>query len=373
VRVFAEKIIPYGIIFPMKKRTLQVILTLALSALALYAALHGVNFADVGAALQQVHWGWLALTLSLILLTLVIRAQRWRILLGRKLSLRDTFGLINIGYLVSGVLPMRAGDPARAVAASARGPVSALAALSTVVVERVLDMFLIVIMLVATLPFVPGLQSYIAGGQLGGSFSFQLIIGLSGALALALLLMFVLVALFPQKVEALARRALDLLRVPSPERWLKPVQHALDGLIALRSVRDGAAMLLWSLALWVVTTLYFLSALQACRAFLPPGDDLLKAIVVTWSSAFGMVFPATGGLGSFHFAVREALFWGFDIARDSGLPYAVIAHALAYLTGILLGATTLLVWGISFKSLVSNAQHVETKDDETLPHEFPRQ
>lgn len=350
----------------MKKRSLQIIGTLIFSVLALYAALHGVDFAEVSAALHQVRWGWIVLTLMLILLTLVVRAQRWRILLGRKLSFRDTFGLINIGYLVSGVLPFRAGDPARAVAASARGPVSVIAALSTVVVERVLDMFLVVIMLVGTLPFVPGLRTYLAGGQLAGSLSYQLIIGLSGALALGLLVVFFLVALFPQKIEALARRVLELLHIPNPERWLRPVQHALDGLIALRSVRDGAAMLGWSVLLWIVTPLYFLTGLKACP-FLTAGDSVLKAAAVTWSSAFGMVFPATGGLGSFHFAVREALFWGFDIARESGLTYAVIVHALAYLTGIILGALTLLVWGISFKNLVSNAQQVKTSSIPNSP------
>ncbi|HQE94109.1 MAG TPA: lysylphosphatidylglycerol synthase transmembrane domain-containing protein [Anaerolineae bacterium] len=344
----------------MKKRSLQIIATLVLSALALYAALHGVNFTDVGTAFQQVQWGWLALTLALILVTLVIRAQRWRILLGRKLSLRDTFGLINIGYLVSGVLPLRAGDPARAVAASTRGPVSIIAALSTVVVERVLDMFLIIIMLVATLPFLPGLRTYLAGGQLAGSLSFQGVIGLCGVLALGLLIVFILVALYPQKVEALVRRLLEMLHVHNPERWLKPVRHALDGLIALRSVREGAVLLLWSAALWIVTPLYFWTALQACRAFLPVDDGFLKAVVVTWASAFGMVFPATGGLGSFHFAVREALFWGFAMTREAGFTYAVIVHALPYLTGIVLGALTLLSWGISFKSLVNNAQRVET-------------
>ncbi|MBN2390939.1 MAG: flippase-like domain-containing protein [Anaerolineae bacterium] len=350
----------------MKKRSLQIIVTLALSAVALYFALRDVDYSEVGAALQQVRVGWLLLTLGLILVTLVIRAQRWRILLGRKLSLRDTFGLINIGYLVSGVLPMRLGDPARAAAASARGPVSVIAALSTVVVERVLDMFLVVIMLVGTLPFVPGLRIYLADGQLGESLSYQLIIGLSGVLALGLLVMFFLVALFPQKIEALAQRVLELLRVPNPERWLKPVQHALDGLIALRSVREGGAMLLWSVVLWIVTILYFLTGLQACP-FLPGGDSVLRAVVVTWSSAFGMVFPATGGLGSFHAAVREALFWGFGIAYEAGLTYAVIVHALPYFTGIILGALTLLVWGISFKSLVSNAQQVEASPESNSP------
>ena len=343
----------------MKKRSLQIVVTLLLSALALYAALHGVNFSDVGAALQRVHVGWLALTLLLILVTLVIRAQRWRILLGRKLSLRDSFGLINVGYLVSGVLPLRAGDPARAVVASTRGPVSTIAALSTVVIERVLDMFTVVIILISTLPFVTGLRQYLAGGQLNGAISLQLIIVLSGVLAFAMLAAFILVALLPQKVEVLARRVLDLVHVSNPERWLRPVQHVLEGLAALGSPREGLAILWWTVALWTVTAAYFWTAMQACRAFLPPDNFALKALVVTWSSAFGMVFPATGGVGSFHFAVREALFWGFDIARAPAFTYAVIVHAIPYLTGIILGALTLLIWGMSFKSLVSKAQNVE--------------
>lgn len=351
----------------MKKRSLQVIITLVLSALALYVALNGVNFNDVGAALQQVRPGWLALTMVLILVTLVIRAQRWRILLGRKLSLRDTFGLINVGYLVSGVLPLRAGDPARAVAASTRAAgtgaaVSAIAALSTVVVERVLDMFTVVLILVGTLPYVTGLREYLAGGQLGDVISMQLVIVLSGVLAFTMLAVFILVALLPQKIEMLARRILELLHIPNPERWLKPVQNILEGLAALGSPREGLAILLWTVLLWTVTAANFWAAMQACSVFLPAGDVALKALVATWSSAFGMVFPATGGLGSFHFAVREALFWGFDVPRDAAFAYAVIIHALPYLTGIVLGALTLLIWGMSFKSLVSNAQNVETEN-----------
>lgn len=345
----------------MKKRSLQILVTLVLSALALYVAFNGVNFTDVNAALRQVNWGWIALTMLLILATLVIRAQRWRILMGRKLSLQDTFGLINVGYLVSGVLPLRAGDPARAVAASTRGPVSAIAALSTVVVERVLDMFVIVLILVSTLPFVTGLQQYIAGGRLNDAISLQLIIVLSGVLAFVMLVAFVLVALLPQKVEALTRRVLELLHIPNPDRWLKPVQHALEGLKALSSPREGLAILLWTAALWAVTVTYFWAVMQACRAFLPPDDFTLKALVATWASAFGMVFPATGGLGSFHFAVREALFWGFAVDRDAAVTYAVIVHALPYLSGIVLGALTLLVWGMSFKTLVSKAQSVEAE------------
>jgi hypothetical protein len=335
----------------MKRRTLQIIGTLTASGLALYVALRGVDFAQVGQALQRVEPGWLILTGFLVLGTLLIRAQRWRILLGRELSLWDAFGLINIGYLISGVLPLRAGDPARAVGAQLRGPVSALAALSTVVVERVLDMFLIVILLLGTLPFVPGLRDYLATGQAGGGISLNLILLLSGLLSLGLMIIFVLLALYPRRVEDLVGRLLGRFGVEDKERWLEPLHHLLEGFRALSSPREGAAVIFWSLILWTVTWTYFGTAMLAGRAFLPDVSALRGAVAV-WSSAFGMVFPATGGLGSFHFAVREALFWGFATPRDVGFTYAVIVHAIPYLTGIVLGAVFLLLWGISLKNVL---------------------
>ncbi|MGC9522459.1 MAG: lysylphosphatidylglycerol synthase transmembrane domain-containing protein [Anaerolineae bacterium] len=342
----------------MKKRTIQIVLTLLLSALALYIALHGIDFKDVGTALSKVSWPWVIVTLALILVTLLIRAQRWRILLGRTLSLQDTFGLIGIGYLISGVLPLRAGDPARAVGASVRGPVTALTALSTVVVERVLDMLLIVLILLATLPFVPGLQSYLAEGQVNEFLSFNLVLALSGILAFGILLAFVLIAIFPLATERFARGILQRLGISDTERWLRPVQGVVQGLSALRSPKDGLAIVLWSVVLWGVTTAYFATMMWGSRAFLPE-TSILMSLVAVWSSAFGMVFPATGGIGSFHFAVREALYWGFDVSRDLGFAYAVLVHALPYLTGIALGALILVLWGISLKSLVNRGQEIE--------------
>lgn len=343
----------------VKKRVIQIVLTLVFSALALVIALRGIDFEDVGNALAQVDWVWIAVTLLLILVTLVIRAQRWRILLGRTISLPDAFGLTGIGYLISGVLPLRAGDPARAVGASLRGPISALAALSTVVVERVLDMLLIVLILLATLPFVPGLQAYLAAGQVSGFLSYNLVLILSGILALGILLVFVLVAAFPTQTERLALRFLLGLRISNPDRWLKPLRGILQGLTALRSPLDGLAIGLWSIALWATTAVYFMTTMWACRAFIVD-VTLLKSLVAMWASAFGMVFPATGGIGSFHFAVREALFWGFGTTRDLGVAYAVVVHALPYLTGIVLGTLALLFWGMSLKTLVSRGQRIET-------------
>ncbi len=344
----------------MRSRGIQVFLTLLFSAAALYLALQGINFREVAAALAQVDWIWVGVTLILILVTLVMRAERWRILLGRELSLWDAFGLIGIGYLISGVLPLRVGDPARAVGASLRGRVHALAALSTVLVERVLDMLMVVLVLATTLPFVPRLQTYLAAEQVSGRISFELILILVGLLTLGMLLCFIAIATSPAVIEQLAMRLMTALRISNTDRWLKPLSDTLVGFSALRSPKDGLVIGFWSVGLWTATALYFATLMWASRAFLTE-VSLLRSLVAMWASAFGMAFPATGGIGSFHFAVREALFWGFGVTRELGFAYAVIVHALPYLTGILLGAVVLFLWGMSLKTLIRRGQTMEQR------------
>jgi hypothetical protein len=309
-----------------------------------------MDYAEIAAAFRRARWGWMGIAALVVLVSLVLRAQRWRVLLGRVVSLPDAFGLMNIGYLVSNILPMRLGDPAKAVAASLRSPITAMAALSTVVVERILDMLTVVFLMLVTLPFIVAgdLQDYLTAGWV------------SGGLALGMLIALVLVARFPDAVEQLAERILTALHIPGTERWLELLHNLLLGLQPLRSPREGAQLVFWSLAHWGSVVLYFQLAL---RAFVetPP---TLGGTVVTWAAALGMILPAPGGIGAYHKAVQSALSLAFGIPGETALAYATAIHAISYLTAVALGAGALLIWGLSLKSVISRAQGLETAADE---------
>ncbi len=328
----------------MKRKWLQILLSLVVVAGGLYLALRDMNFERVLAAFRQAHWLWMGPAALLVWVSLLLRAQRWRILLDYAVSLPEAFGLMNIGYLVSNILPLRLGDPAKAVAASLRGPISPLAALSTVVIERVLDMLTIMLLLLGTLPF-------IVAGDLGD----YLLAGLaSGGLALTLLAAAVLVARYPKKMEEFAGRLLTAGRFPTPERWLEVLRQLLAGLAPLSSPRQGAQLVFWSLVHWGTVVIYFQLAL---RAFVrtPP---LLGGAVATWAAALGMILPAPGGIGAYHTAVQRSLALAFGLPAETTLAYAFAVHAVSYLSGALWGAGALLIWGVSFKELITRAQEV---------------
>ena len=329
----------------MKRKWLQISLSLVVVGGGLYLALRDMDFKRVLAAFEQAHWIWMGPAALVVLVSLLLRAQRWRILLSDAVSLPTAFGLMNIGYLVSNILPLRLGDPAKAVAASLRGPISPLAALSTVVIERVLDMLTVVLLLLITLPFV-------MAGELGDYLWAGLV---SGGLALMLLTAAVLIARYPEQVEALARRLLTLLHFPSPEKWLEVLHNLLAGLAPLRSPRKGTQLIFWSLAHWGTVIVYFQLALRAFVATPPP----LGGAVATWAAALGMILPAPGGIGAYHTAVQRSLSLAFGLPGETTLAYAFAIHAVSYLSSALLGAGALLTWGLSFKELVTQAQGVE--------------
>lgn len=323
------------------KPTLQLFIVLLLTAAGLYFSLHNVNFTEVWAALRQARWGWTGLSLVCVLLSFLFRAYRWRLLLDNQLSLAETFGLINIGYLVSNVFPFRAGDPARAVAASLRSPVSVMTALSTVVVERTLDLLTIGIVMALTLPFIALSGDSLTPGLIGGGVAVVALATLVG------------MALYPDKVESLARAILERLPLGDPERWLKPLRGILEGLQALRSPRTGLKLALYSALIWGWVIVYYISIFYALPDLHTEltGVHLLAASVVTWATALGMTAPTQSGLGSYHIAAQLALTLPFAIGLELATVYSWLAWTGSYVMGTGMGAVALFLMGVSLKEI----------------------
>ncbi len=333
----------------MSKKSTYIFLTLIASGGGLYLALRGVeDFGAIGVALRRADWGLVFLAILLMLGVLVLRALRWRLLLDRRVSLPTAFGLINLGYLLSGILPLRLGDPARAVAAGLRSSVSPVMALSTVVVERTLDLLTISFLAVLTLPFVSGLGTTETKGIVAG--------GLAAAALVVLLWM----AHAPGQVEGLARKVLERLPLGAPERWLRPLRSILEGLQALRSPRRGAQLAALSAGIWGVNVVYYVVLARALE-IRTPAPLLLVATTVTWATALGMAAPTPGGIGGFHVAVQVVLTLAFGVGADRAATYGLLSHAIAYLLGIVLGSGAMFAWGLSLRTLSERAQ-VTTAD-----------
>src|SRR5207248_703385 len=111
-------------------------------------ALHGVNARDLVDGVRRADRGLILATVALATLTFPIRTVRWRLILrdvgGGPYPVGALWHATAIGFMANNLLPVRAGDFARAYVASRPPPVRFSTALASVGVERVFDGLMLV-------------------------------------------------------------------------------------------------------------------------------------------------------------------------------------------------------------------------------------
>jgi glycosyltransferase 2 family protein len=301
-------------------------------------ALHGVDGPALLAYVRRAD-PWLMLaTIALATLTFPLRAVRWRLILrggdGRELPLGPLWHATAIGFMANNLLPVRAGEFARAYAARQALPVRFTTALASVGVERVLDGLMLVGLLTVTL----AAPSFPRHAVIGGTSLSGLATG-AAAFFLGILVIALLVVLRPAFWVALLRR---IAQAVLPARLADPIAHAAAGLVAglevLRNPGRLVGVVLWSLVLWLVNASSFAVCFRAFGLPVPPEGALLLQGVI----GFGVALPSSPGfVGVFEAATRATLgIYGVDATRAVG-------YALAYHVGTFFPITLLGLFSLS--------------------------
>ena len=79
-----------------------------ISLLCLGAIFWIIDPAEIWSALQTANYTFLLLSVPFgLFVAQIVRGYRWRFMLGSKISFRDTFQIINIGFMFNYLLPLR--------------------------------------------------------------------------------------------------------------------------------------------------------------------------------------------------------------------------------------------------------------------------
>ena len=122
-------------------------LGLVLSAVALYFAFRGIEFRTLASSVRHASFPFLVLSVVVATVTFPLRALRWRPILdpiAPNLPFAPLFSATVIGMMVNNVVPVRAGEVARAYALSRSTPaVSFPSAFASLAVDRVFDVIVL--------------------------------------------------------------------------------------------------------------------------------------------------------------------------------------------------------------------------------------
>src|SRR5436190_12583323 len=312
------------------KRIAVLVLGVVISVVSLYYALKGFDLNHIWDSMRNVQVGFFLLMIVPYILTFMTKVWRWRVLLhpdGVRISTSFLLAAIMIQYIP---LPFRAGELGRIAVTTVKTGIPAPRVVSTVLVEKVLDVLTLLLMLGIALPFVTLPEAMKGSATTAGA-------GFLGV-ALALLLL----VLKPDIAKKLVWLVASRLPAHLGPRIDVITDHALEGLAPMSNPRLATKVVLWSLATWGVNavTIYFLM-----RSFNVDATPM-AAVTVMVAANLGMAVPsAPGYVGPFEFAVVTAL-TVLGVAQIPAQTFAIIYHFIALVPVATLGIIAALQQGV---------------------------
>jgi uncharacterized protein (TIRG00374 family) len=331
----------------MKKR-LRLVLGILVSLLFLYLAMRKITWSDLWELFRQGSYLYLIPAFLIIVVVSWIRAWRWRLLMypNHHLPLRRIFSIVNIGYFFNNIFPAKAGELVRAFLAGRMVSGGIGQSLSTLLVERLLDVLATVTILVILIPFV-ALPSWAARGGL-----------LFGAVAVVGAVILVVLSRFGSRGVDWLFRYLGKVPVIRSPKLKGAAQNLVDGFGVLteRKVLPGA--LVGTFLVWLGYALFNYTMMAVFRMAghqAAPGLPFASALLVLCTTGFSMVVPSSpGAIGVFEWAGVQALAV-YAVSESQAFGYMLGLHLFTNIVLILLGLVGLLTEGLSYSSLRQDA------------------
>lgn len=268
-------------------------------------------------AFTNANYFWVTVSVLIGFISHFLRAYRWNFLLeplGHKTSLLNANAAVFIGYFANYGLP-RMGEISRCTIADRYDKVPFQVGFGTVVTERIIDTFLLLIIFLLTLVFqfteLAGLmEKYIFSGVRTKSHALadRPII----AITLVIFIVGSAIALY-----ILRKKILGKLK----GKFGSVVKGFLEGLSSVRKLRNLGAFVGLSFLIW---TAYFYS-LYFCLKALPETAVInqTQCLTLMLFGTLGIVFTP-GGLGAYHLIIAEILmFYSVEQVPAVAFPWLV--------------------------------------------------
>jgi uncharacterized protein (TIRG00374 family) len=305
---------------------------LAVSALCLWLLLRSIDIGRVGQALAQAESSWLGIAVVFLAASVALRCWRWQLLFlpANRVSYWGTFASTMVGYMLNTVLPGRVGELSRAALISQTDGVGTARALGTILVEKVLDVLVLLLLLGCLTAFLP-IPAEMAAAGVSAAVVF-------GAVAVVLLVM----CRYRSAVVSWAARWLDQTPVLRRVRPSSLADLVLSGADSLRQPWLLALHLVVAPSLWLLALATTYAAMRAFRMDVP----LTAPALVLAMTNLGMTVPsAPGYVGVYHYIATMALA-PFSVDRDVAAAFAFTLHALSF--GIfLVGGVLVLLFDLA--------------------------
>lgn len=317
-------------------RIARIVLGIAITVVTLYVVYRDANPQEMLAALGDFNLVMLLPFALLYAIQLWAKTERWAQLLERgTVKLRLLFSSMMVGYTVNTLLPARLGEVARIYLLHRRAGIPAGRTLSTIIVERLLDVATVVLIFGVALLAVD-LPDWMRSSVLLGT-----------GLLVAGLLALVVIAYLPR---SLIDRARGLVPKIESMPFKGTIEAGFTLLVEVVKTRRGILAFVWSLPAWACVVVGTHVILLGFGMDVP----IWASMVLVSATTLGMTIPSSPGyVGVFHLLAAESLEL-FGVAESPAETAALFLHIVSFAPVTLLGLY--YVWADGLGSISGLAQ-----------------
>jgi len=280
--------------------------------------------------------------LLLVFLFFWLKAVRWRLLLAplREFRTREVVPPLLIGFMGNNILPAHLGELIRVFVLSHKFALSKTAVLSSVILERVLDMLVILVFVGVGLLVVEDLPPWVETGALTMA-------------VMALIFSILLVTyVFRAQMFIQAYRKISRFLPPKLSHKLDEImESATQGLASIKSGRTAFWLILNSFLQWTLMGGMVYISLTSLGLWLHP----MASIITTGVSALGAAIPSTPG----YFGVIQLSFWItlqiFGVDQADAFASSIYYQMSQYIPVTLVGLYYLNRMGLGLKQIQETA------------------
>jgi glycosyltransferase 2 family protein len=209
------------------------------------------------------------------------------------------------------------------------------------VVERILDMIIIVTMLPFTLAYVPFLEPWMQDAAWG-----------SGIAAIGGILILIVAANQRPFAGRLASQLFQRISFLDTDTWVGRIDRLLAGLDSLTRPQDGLVLAVLSIITWLPIIFSYYVVLLAVGI----EPSLPMAAFVVCAAAFSIAAPSSPGqIGVFHAGVIAALTM-MGQPRAEAASFAFIYHLLNLLSMVIMGLIGIYATGSTWGKVIESTQ-----------------
>ena len=315
---------------------LKILIVGGISIIGIYLAFMGEDFDGLIHQIKQVNMSGITLGCFLLVTSCIVRAYRWKLIMDpvEKIPLHDVFSATMVGYFGNGILAFRLGELLRAYSVTSGRHMSATQAFGTVIMERILDLIMVLFVFVLLIPWFPfehegiRLAVYIFSG-----ITFAIIFGIFLSWKFNLM----------GKIGEVA-----ILQKGIGQKLFQALNKIFDGIVLIKNTDHAVGIVLSSILLWGFYYAVTFIILGACDLNL--GIIGTGIILVLGSIVIGI--PALpGSAGTYDAGIKFSLMVVFGIASEKALTYAIVSHAVSYFPLVIIGMIYFMEGSVRIKDV----------------------